>query len=129
MSLAADFARCEASYLSPDDPEDPLDGVDFPRERKPWKRDRFKVRWDMQAAINRRAWANLGDDDRTKDHATGWWFWERTKFEVRRELFNGRHPHIDHRHPDVRREVIERLKRLIRSNRRYDNSPLPGFAP
>lgn len=127
MSLAADFARAEASYLSPYESEDPLEDVEFPRDRKPWKRDRHKVRSDAQGAINRRAWSNMGDDGQTKDHAIGWWFWEHTKFEIRRELFNGRHRDIDHRHPDVRRHVIEGLKRLILANRRYDNSPLPGF--
>jgi len=66
----------DRNYLEPPEPEDPLEGVEYPRERKPWKRDRDAVRFAMQQAINVRCLANpMVSDSRgepgrlSKDHS------------------------------------------------------------
>lgn len=123
MGLAADFARAEAHWLSPeDDGHDPLADVEFPRERRPWKRDRFTVRYAMQAAINRRCWANMRPDGMvTRDHS--WRF--RWLNVARNDIY--RHFLIDHKRqlPEVRAEAVARLRRLVLAAREYDKPPLP----
>jgi hypothetical protein len=64
------------AWGEPDDVDDPLERVEFPRERKPWKRDREAVRLAMQRALNeRRAGNPMIERSRgepyaiTKDHA------------------------------------------------------------
>ncbi|PZU71085.1 hypothetical protein [Sphingobium sp.] len=64
------------AWGEPEDVDDPLEGVAYPRERKPWKRDRERVRLVMQAAILERRQNNpmveafRGDRcAATKDHA------------------------------------------------------------
>jgi hypothetical protein len=64
------------AWGEPEDVDDPLEGVAYPRERKPWKRDRERVRLVMQAAIRERRQNNpmveafRGDRcAATKDHA------------------------------------------------------------
>lgn len=63
------------AWGEPEESADPLEGVAYPRERKPWKRDRERVRLAMQQAINERKGRNPivkslhGDCSVTKDHA------------------------------------------------------------
>lgn len=64
------------AWGEPEDAEDPLERVEFPRERKPWKRDREAMRLAMQRAINERRQRNpMVESSRgepcaiTKDHA------------------------------------------------------------
>lgn len=118
-----EFDRCEAAWLAPDEFDDPLERVEFPRERKPWKRDREAVRVAMQGAINKRCWANVNEaDGRTRDHAVGWREFEHGKFQLRRELIVSSKPRM---HPDAWRYHLAYIRRCILAHRRFDNSPLP----
>ena len=68
----------DRNYLEPPESDDPLEGVEHLRERKPWKRDREAVKYAMQAAINARCQANPmvvdsrgGPGSLSKDHSLG----------------------------------------------------------
>lgn len=65
MGLHLHSAACEAYLTSPPeyDEEDPLRDVEFPRERKPWKRNRHLLR-DM-ARVHRNYRCNMAT---TLDH-------------------------------------------------------------
>lgn len=119
---AATFARAEAGWLEPPEYDDPLEAVEFPRERKPRKRDRHSLRFAMQGAINRRCWANMrADGMQTRDHSMRFWFLKHARYEIWRHFF------LDHRrqHPIVRAESVARLRRYVLAARDFDKPRLP----
>lgn len=122
MGIAADFARAEAQWLEPDEPtDDPLDRVEHPRERKPWKRDRHAIRWQMQGAINRREAMTV------RDFGNGWqfptslqyrsWYANHVAHEIRRALWriddlSRMHAHARSEHLASLRRGVERVRAL-----------------
>ena len=81
----------DRNYLEPPEYPDPLESVEFPRERKPWKRDRDTIRWAMQSAINARCAANPmvvdsrgNPGSRSKDHSLRFRELDRLHSEINR---------------------------------------------
>jgi len=110
------------AWGDPPEPEDPLENVEHPRERKPWKRDRDSVRWAMQGAINQRCWANMRPDGmQTRDHSMRFWFLNMARYEIWRHFF------LDHRrqHAEARANAVARLRRYVLAARDFDKPPLP----
>jgi hypothetical protein len=115
MNLAVQFARAESAWLEPDELDDPLEGVEHPRERKPWKRDRHAVYWQMQRAINEREALTV------RDFGGGWsfptslsyqsWTANHAQFEVRRALW--KIDDLSRMHPLARLEFVARLRRYV----------------
>ncbi len=108
--------------MDPPEYEDPLDRVEFPRERKPGKRDRHAIRSMMNGAINRRCWANMDEQGlRTRDHAQRFAFLNHARYEIWRHFL------IDHKrqHPTVQAQMIAGLRHLVLACRLYDKPPLP----
>lgn len=108
--------------MDPPEYDDPLERVEHPRERKPWKRDRHAVRSAMNAAIIQRCRANMRPDKmHTRDHSLRFGFLNVARFEIRRHFL------IDHRrqHPTVRAESVARLRRYVLAARKFDKPRLP----
>lgn len=103
------------AWGDPPEYDDPLDAVEFPRERKPWKRDRHEIYWKMQRAINEREAATI------RDFGNGWQFptslmaqsvWaNRAQHEVRRALWGI--DNLNRMHSSARREHLARLHRYV----------------
>lgn len=55
MTLHLHSPALEAWLTTPPEYDDPLERVEFPRERKPWKRDREAIRWAMRLHDSKRA--------------------------------------------------------------------------
>lgn len=101
--------------LDPPDLDDPLEHVEHPRERKPGKRDRQAIRWQMQRAINEREALTV------RDFGNGWQFptslaaqscfANRAQFEVRRALW--KIDDLSRMSPATRDEFIARLRRYV----------------
>lgn len=122
MGLHLHSAACEAWLTEPPEyGDDPLDGVEFPRERKPWTRDRYQVVSSMSGAINRRCWANIGEDGQTLDHSMRFWFLNMAHYEINRFRWESR----GIKHQAWRDETIARLRRYVLAARRFDKPPLP----
>jgi hypothetical protein len=108
--------------MEPPEYDDALDRVEFPRERKPWKRDRHSIRYAMQGAINRRCWANIDPGaKRTRDHSERFRLLSHARYEIWRHFF------LDHKrqHSAVRAETVARLRRYVLAARDYDKPRLP----
>jgi hypothetical protein len=121
VSLHLHSAACEAYLTEPPEYEDPLLGVDFPRDRKPWKRDRYAIRSAMNGAINHRCWDNTGEDGRTRDHSQRFAFLNMAHFEIDRFRWESRKG----KHQAWRDETIARLRRYVLAACRFDVPPLP----
>lgn len=122
MSLHLVPSHIEAAWLDPPEYDDPLERVEHPRERKPWKRDRHAIRSMMNGAINRRCWANLrADGMRTRDHSERFRLLNHARYEIWRHFF------LDHKrqHPNVRAENVARFRRYILAARDFDKPRLP----
>jgi hypothetical protein len=114
MMLGTQFLRAEAQWLEPEEVDDPLEGVEHPRERKPRTRDRFSIRWQMQRAINEREARTI------RDFGNGWrfptsisyqsWTANHAQFEVRRALITREFRRM---HPAARAEYFARLRRYV----------------
>jgi hypothetical protein len=125
MGLHLHSAACEAWLTEPPEyGDDSLDSVEFPRERKPWTRDRYSVRSTMNAAINRRCWANVRDDGQTRDHSRRFWFLNMAHYEINRFRWDSR----EGKHGAWRRETLAMLKRYVLACRGFDKPPLPSDA-
>ena len=131
MGLHTIPQHIETSWREPPEYDDPLEHVDHPRERKPWKRDRHSIQWMMQLAINERCAANWRERPNgwsgTADHSLRFQALNQARYEVFRLMLShkiGR---------DWRREwggeAFERAKRYILVARKYDVPPLPDSSP
>lgn len=101
--------------LDPPEYDDPLERVEHPRERKPWKRDRHATYWRMQRAINLREWRTIRPFGNGWQHATSLQAQYRqlnlAEFEVRRALW--KIDDLGRMHPAARAEFIARLRRYV----------------
>lgn len=128
MGLHLIPSHIEAAWLEPPEHDDPLEGVEFPRERSPWKRDRDWVRWQMQLAINERMRANpMLVDSRgqpgsmSKDHALRFAELNLLHAEIYRyRLRIGFGPRRSHRF-----DALARLHRIADLIPYFDKAPLP----
>jgi hypothetical protein len=95
--------------------DDPLENVEHPRERKPWKRDRHAIRWQMQRAMNLREWATYHDFGNGRQFPTSLMAQSaaanRAQFEVRRALLKV--DDLGRMHEASRREHLARLRRYV----------------
>ena len=103
-----------------EDPSDPLDGVEFPREtRDPRKRDRDRIRFAMRCAINNRGpWLSKGAfvfDLSPRSRAT---FLASTGYERL-------HLRIGNNSPVRRTDLLRTWRSKIAQARRCSKSPLP----
>lgn len=101
--------------LEPEDVPDPVEGVEFPRERKPWKRDRHAIYWKMQRAINQREWRTLRPFGPGRQHATSLQarsrYLNRAEHEVRRALW--KIDDLGRMHAASRRQHLDWLRRIV----------------
>jgi hypothetical protein len=106
--------------LDPDDCEDPLERVEFPRERKPWKRDRHVVRSKAQGAINAREALTVRDFGRGWQYATSVAAQSREANHAQLQVWRALKKIDDPRrmHFEARHEFYLRLHRLVRHVRR-----------
>lgn len=123
MGLHLAHAAAEAVWLEAQEYGDPLEHVEFPRERKPGTRDRDAVRTAMNGAINRRCWGNMQDDGMaTRDHSQRFSFLNMAHFEINRFRWESRMG----KHSAWREETLARLRRYVLAARRFDKPPLPA---
>lgn len=123
MGLHLAPAAAEAAWLEPPEYDDPLEHVEFPRERKPWKRDRHAIRSAMNGAINARCQANMTPDGmQTRDHHMRFFWLNHARYEIWRQFFIDHH-HLQH--PTVRSEKVACLRRCVLAARDFDRPPLP----
>jgi hypothetical protein len=119
MGLYTIPQHIETSWREPPEYDDPLENVERPRERKPWKRDREAVRMAMRRAINERWQASVRDFGRGWHYATcrdavaaaqnhSW-------HEVRRALW--KIDNLKRMHFEARHEHRLRLYRYVRKPR------------
>jgi hypothetical protein len=103
-----------ADWTDPPEGDDPLEGVEHPRERKSNRRDRHDVRWRMQRAMNEREWATIRDFGNGQKHATSLQArslrLNHAEFEVRRALITREH---DRMCPAARADYLARLRRYV----------------
>jgi hypothetical protein len=101
--------------LDPEEFDDPLERVEYPRERKPWKRDRLATYWQMQRAIIQREARTV------REFRGGWqfptslsyqsWTANHAQFEVRRALW--KIDDLGRMHASARAAHLARLRRYV----------------
>lgn len=111
----------------PPEYSDPLDSVENPRERKPWKRNRHAVHSAMQKAINARCWANPMVVDAygtpgllSKDHSLRFVRLNHLHFEIGRYRWESKG-----KRRSWRLDALARLHRGFDLIPYFDKPPLP----
>jgi hypothetical protein len=128
MGLYTIPQHIETSWREPPEPDDPLAGVEHPRERKPWKRDRDAARFAMRCRINERCRANpmvvdsRGEPGRlSKDHSLRFAELNYLHAEIYRYRMKiGFGPRRSHRF-----DALARLHRIADLIPYFDKAPLP----
>lgn len=117
----------DRNYLDPPEVGDPLERVENPRERKPWKRDRDAIRFAMQRAINERCGANpMVVDSRgkpghlSKDHSLRFRELNHLHFEIGRYRWECRG-----KRRSWRLDALARLHRIADLVPYFDKPSLP----